>query len=124
MAAVPAARRYLEGQQDALDAFVLAEDPASFPLLLVVGFAVYGLLFGVLANLLFGIAIWRSGILPQGAAILWIGAAILGLVVLNPWYDLGGWVEALLVALDLGGSGWIAWSVWHHLPDRRWKRAG
>ncbi len=116
MAAVPAAERYLEGQQNILDAFVIAGDPADFPLLLVLGFAAYGLLFGVLGNLLFGVAIWRSGILPQGAVILWIGAAVLGLVVLNPWYDLGGWVEALLVALDLGGSGWIVWAVWHP-PD-------
>ena len=118
VAAIPAAGRYLEGHQNALGAFVLAEDPASFPLLLAIGFAVYGLLFGLLGNLFFGIAIWRSGTLPQGAAILWIGAAILGLVALSPWYDLGGWIEALLVTLDLGGSGWIAWSVWRRPPDR------
>jgi len=61
---------------------------------------------------LFGIAIWRSGTLPQGAAILWVGAAVLGVASLNPSVYLGAWIEALIVALDLGGSGWIAWSVW------------
>jgi hypothetical protein len=110
--AIPAAERYLEGQRDALAAFVLAADPANYPALLLVGFNVLFLLFFPLSNGLFGIAIWRSGTLPQGAAILWISAAILSVVVLNPWYYLGGWIDALLIALELGGSGWIAWSVW------------
>jgi hypothetical protein len=80
--------------------------------MLVVWALVTVLLFGVLNNLFFGIAIWRSGTLPQGAAILWVGAAVLGVASLNPSVYLGAWIAALIVALDLGGSGWIAWSIW------------
>ena len=115
--AIPAAERYLQGQQNALDAFVLAQDPGNYPLLTVIAFSILYLLLDILSNGLFGIAIWRSGTLPQGAAILWMAAAILSVVVLNPWYDLGEWVEALLVALDLVGSCWIAWSVWQYPLD-------
>ena len=48
----------------------------------------------------------------EGAAILWVGATVLGVASLNPSFFLGAWIEALVVALDLGGSGWIAYSVW------------
>jgi hypothetical protein len=115
--AIPAAERYLQGQQDALSAFVLAADPANYPPLPVVGFTVLNFLFSALGYGLFGVAIWRSGTLPQGAAILWIGAAVLSVAVLNPWYYLGVWIDTLLVALDLVGGGWIAWSVWQYPPD-------
>ena len=80
---------------------------------------VTGLLFQILSNLFFGIAIWRSGTLPRGAAILWVGATVLGLTALTPPLSLFGWIEALVVALDLGGSGWIAWSVWQQPLDRK-----
>jgi hypothetical protein len=76
-----------------------------------------GGLFPILSNLSFGIAIWRSGTLPQGAAILWIGASVLGLVS-GTTLHLFGWIEALVVALDLGGSGWIAYSVWRQPVTR------
>jgi len=111
ISAIPAAERYLGGQQDALESVLLASDPGNFPLLIVVSGGVLDGLFPILSNLFFGIAIWRSGTLPQGAAILWIGASVLGLVT-NTSLHLFGWIEALVVALDLGGSGWIAWSIW------------
>lgn len=119
ISAIPAAERYLEGQRDALEGVLLASDPGNFPLLVLVSGLVMGFLFSILGNLFFGIAIWRSGTLPQGAAILWIGASVLGVASLNPSVYLGGWIEALIVALDLGGSGWIAWSVWHHATDTK-----
>ena len=112
---IPAAERYLEGQQNILDGYVLAWDPGNFPLLVSVPFVVAAVLFLVLANICIGIAIWRSGTLPQGAAILWIAAAILSTVATIPGLGLGylGWaIDALLAALDLGGSGWVAWSIW------------
>jgi hypothetical protein len=112
ISAIPAAERYLGGQQDALEGVLLASDPGNFPLLIVVSGGVLDGLFPILSNLFFGVAIWRSGTLPQGAAILWVGASVLGVVSLTPPLSLFGWIEALIVALDLGGSGWIAWSVW------------
>ena len=87
-------------------------DPTDLPLMLVVWALVTVLLFSVLNNLFFGIALWRSRTLPQGAAILWVGAAVLGVASLNPSVYLGAWIAVLIVALDLGGSGWIAWSIW------------
>ncbi len=109
---IPAAQAYLEGQQGALDSVRLFADPTDLPLLLLLWTLITGFLFSILSNLFFGVAIWRSGTLPQGAAILWIGAAVLGVASLNPSVYLGVWIEALVIALDLGGSGWIAYSVW------------
>lgn len=112
LSSIPAAQAYLEGQQGALDAVLLSDDPANFPPLLLVWGLVTGWLFSLLSNLFFGVAIWRSKTLPQGAAILWVGAAVLGVASLNPSVYLGAWIEVLIVALDLGGSGWITYSVW------------
>jgi len=109
---IPAAQAYLEGQRDALDGYLLLDDFTALPPLLVLWALVTGFLFSILSNLFFGIAIWRSGTLPQGAAVLWVGAAVLGVVSLNPSTYLGAGIHALIVALDLGGSGWIAWSIW------------
>jgi hypothetical protein len=75
---------YLEGQQGSLDSVRMYADPTDLPLMLVVWALVTVLLFSVLNNLFFGIALWRSGTLPQGAAILWVGAAVLGVASLNP----------------------------------------
>ncbi len=105
ISAIPTAERYLGGQQDALEGILLASDPGNFSLLILVPGFVLGWLFPLLANVFFGVAIWRSGTLPQGAAILWVGASVLGVASLNPSVYLGGWIEALIVALDLGGSG-------------------
>ena len=107
---------YLGGQREALESVLLASDPGNFPLLIVVSGGVLGGLFPILSNLFFGIVIWRSGTLPQGAAILWVGLCP-GVSIAHPPVSLGGWIEALVVALDLGGSGWIAWSVWQRPAD-------
>jgi hypothetical protein len=108
--AIPAAERYLEGQ-DAMKSVLLGPGPGNIPLLIEV-LGTLGLLLSLLGPLFFGIAIWRSGTLPQGAAILWVGATVLTFVTILPAVALFGWIEALVVALDLGGSGWIAWSIW------------
>jgi len=44
---------------------------------------------------------------------------VLGVASLNPSVYLGAWIEALIVALDLGGSGWIAWSICWQRPTAR-----
>lgn len=116
VSAIPAAERYLEGQ-DAMKS-VLLGDLGNVPLLITV-WGVSGFLLYVLGSLFFGIAVWRSGTLPQGAAVLWVGATVLTVVTILPSVALFGWIQALVVALDLGGSGWIAWSVWQQTIDRK-----
>lgn len=113
--AIPAAERYLEGQ-DAMKS-VLLGDPGNVPLLITV-WSVSGFFLYLLGPLFFGIAVWRSGTLPQGAAVLWVGASVLTFVTILPSVALFGWIEALVVALDLGGSGWIAWSIWRRPTAR------
>ena len=116
VSAIPAAERYLEGQA-AMES-VLLGDIGNVPLLITV-WGVLGFLIYIINPLLWGIAVWRSGTLPQGAAVLWVGATVLTFVTINPSVALFGWIQALVVALDLGGSGWIAWSVWHQPLDRK-----
>ncbi|HYP19606.1 MAG TPA: hypothetical protein VEY08_05980 [Chloroflexia bacterium] len=116
VSAIPAAERYLEGQ-DAMKS-VLLGDLGNIPPLITVCSAL-GFLIYLLSGLLWGIAVWRSGTLPQGAAILLVGATVLTFVTINPSVALFGWIQALVVALDLGGSGWIAWSVWQQPLDRK-----
>lgn len=115
---IPAAQAYLEGQQGALNSVNFFAVFTDLPVLLVVWLLATGPLFDILVHLLFGVAIWRSGTLPQGVAILWIGSAVLALTFLIPYINLGAWIEALVTALDLGGSGWIAYSVWQQPADR------
>lgn len=57
--------------------------------------------------ILFGVAIWRSETLPQGAAILWIASA-----VLFPAAALGAWIEAFTYVPVTIASCWIVWTVW------------
>jgi uncharacterized protein DUF4386 len=88
--------------------------------------AVFGiaLLLAVVGNVVLGLAIWRSGVLPRWAGLIWIAAALvfyafgafLGMATTGaslPTQPVGG----LLMAVS---SGWIAWSVLrsHSAPDR------
>ena len=79
--------------------------------------AIFGiaLLLAVVGNVVLGLAIWRSGVLPRWAGLIWIAAALvfyafgafLGLATTGaslPTQPGGG----LLMAVS---SGWIAWSV-------------
>ena len=78
------------------------------------------LLLAVAGNLILGLAIWRSGVLPKWAGLLWIAAtlifylfgAFLGMATTGaslPTQPVGG----LLIATS---SGWIAWSVLRRRP--------
>lgn len=121
-ASILPAEAYLGGEQDALDGTPLLyseEDPANFPLLPLVWILITDILFPILGTLFWGLTIWRSRTLPKGAAILWLSAPILLLfVALSPSGYLGEWTEALTQALNLGGSGWIAWSIWQRPTAR------
>jgi len=60
----------------------------------------------VVGNILLAIAIWRSGILPQGSAILIAGSAVLfGANFLSVW------IAVLTYVLNTLGFGWIALSI-------------
>jgi hypothetical protein len=82
-------------------------------------FALTSLLFVVLVfvgNVLLGVAVWRSGVLPKWAGALWAAAAVL-------MYPFGLVYEATIgpastpptvlvgAALLVAGGGWMALSV-------------
>lgn len=97
-----AAQQYLEGQRAVLEEWYVAVD-WSF-VLRTFSFAV---LFPI-GLIVFGVLIWRSASLPQGAAILWIAHVLLFLGN-GP---LGWWVGAISFLLAIIAGGWISWTVW------------
>jgi hypothetical protein len=62
---------------------------------------------------LFGVAIWRSGVLPRWAGVL---VAVHTPLVSGPFPLVGSVAGALLA---LAGGGWIAFSVLRDPPGRR-----
>ncbi len=96
-----AARQYLQGQRAVLEEWLgLVDWSTLFLLVTNAGLFTVGLI-------LFGVAIWRSGTLPQGAAILWSAYVLISLA--TPL----SWVSSLLAfLLATVANGWIAWSVW------------
>jgi hypothetical protein len=80
------------------------------------------LLLAVAGNIILGLAIWRSGVLPRWAGVIWIAAAVI-------FYVLGAFLGmattgASLPTQPVGGlllavSGtWIAWTVIRRRPVR------
>jgi len=78
------------------------------------------LLLAVTGNTILGLAIWRSGVLPKWAGVIWIAAtvifyvlgALLGMATTGaslPTQPVG----AVLMAIS---SAWIAWTALHHRP--------
>jgi hypothetical protein len=59
----------------------------------------------------FGAAIWRSGLLPQGAALLAIAFPLLFSLTNALNVDLGAIPTVLLAIADF----WVAWSVWRYV---------
>jgi Domain of unknown function (DUF4386) len=109
----PIGAAYLAGNRDVM---TLAFSPV---LTLIVAVA---LLLVVAGNILLGLAIWRSGLLPKWAGVLWIAAtlifyvfgAFLGMATTGsslPTQPIGG----LLLAIS---SGWIAWTALRRRPAR------
>ena len=98
-------KAYLAGNQDVMQ----LEFPGS-----MTGAFLLGLLLAFLGNVLLGVAVWRSHVLPRWAGALWVAGAVvfyvLGVVLGQattgsslPTQTAG----ALLMAV---GGGWIAWS--------------
>lgn len=91
----------LEGQR----AFL--EQRYGSPIWLDIFLIVANIFIFFLGYILFGVAIWRSQTLPQGAAILWIAS-----LVLFPAAALGAWIEAFTYVPEIIASGWISWTIW------------
>lgn len=110
--AIPAiGKAYLGGYQDVMH----LEFPGS-----MTGAFLLGLLLALLGNILLGIAVWRSHVLPRWAGALWAAGAVLfyvlgvvlGLATTGaslPTQTAG----ALLMAV---AGGWIAWSGSRRAP--------
>lgn len=100
-----AAEEYLQGQRAVLDAWYDLFDWTSiFSLIL------NPVLFSI-GLILFGVAIWRSRTLPQGAAILWVASILFVNAAALTW-----WAEVITFLSVAIAGGWIAWTVWRQ-PD-------
>lgn len=96
-----AGRLYLEGQQAFLE-----ESVNLFNWSIIFLIITNALLFTV-GLLLFGVAIWRSDTLPQGAAILWVAATVLASTL-----AVAGVCAVIDYVLFTIANAWIAWTVW------------
>ncbi len=92
---------YLEGQRAPLEELTNVSNWTN-----IFDVVVNRLLF-LIGQILFGVAIWRSNTLPQGAAIVWTAAA-----VSFPVNVLGVWAEGLGYVLFTVAAAWIAWTIW------------
>ncbi len=96
-----AAGQYLEGQQAVFEEwFDLFEWTSVFSLVLSPGLFSIGLI-------LFGVAIWHSQTLPQGAAILWFASILFINAAALTW-----WAEVITFLSVAIAGGWIASVVW------------
>jgi len=96
-----AARQYLQGQRAVLEEWLgLVDWSTLFLLVTNVGLFTVGLI-------LFGVAIWRSGTLPQGAAILWSASILFVNAAALTW-----WAEVIAFLSVAIAGGWIASVVW------------
>jgi hypothetical protein len=104
-------RAYLTGMEDAMRVDVGADFIVIFMLVIALSF---------IGNVLLGIAIWRSGILPKWAGAIWMAWAVMFYVagVLSgflftssslPTQPIG----SLLMAIS---GGWIVWSALRRPP--------
>jgi hypothetical protein len=105
--AIPAlSRSYLNGQVESIRIldYIFA---GPFGTILTLTFLLYSAGF-----ILFGVAIWRSGVLPRWAGVL---VAVHAPLISGPFSVVGLVVGALLAAV---GGGWIALSIWRSPPAR------
>jgi hypothetical protein len=110
-------RAYLSGIEEAMQINPGPDFSAIFLLSVVLAF---------IGNVLLGIAIWRSRILPKWAGAIWIAWAVLFYVagVLYGLLFVGSSpptqpVGALLMAIS---GGWIVWSVFRQPPPATLKK--
>ncbi len=97
-------RRYLEGHPDAFAVYgeVAKEDALPGLYTLTHGWS------GYVSFASFGVGIWRSGLLPQSAAILLAAFAVLTPVA----YSVDAGLGFLGYLLMLIAAAWVAWAVW------------
>ncbi len=97
---------YERGQQSAIEVFIIGFSTSS----LALSIYALGALLYVIGSILFGLAVWRSGVLPRWSAIPYVAQA--PLLPLDPLFG-----ATLLGALLLFvGGGWIALSVLRRPP--------
>ncbi len=106
--AIPAlSRSFLEGNQESI---IISDYIFEGPFRIVVTLA---LLLYLAGFILWGVAIWRSGVLPKWAGVL--VAAHAPLLIFGPVSVVGPLVGALLA---LVGGGWVALSVLRSSPTQ------
>jgi hypothetical protein len=101
-------RRYLEGERGAFDQYVWGSEARFFDHATL--FATRWL--GIVGFTLFGVGIWRSGVLPQGMVVLLVAYAVLTPVALAISPDVA-FVSDVLLAI---AGAWAAWAVWRWPP--------
>jgi hypothetical protein len=94
-------RAYLAGQQSIVE---VNQDIIGLPL--IVTALLGGLLYSI-GNILFGIAIWRSNVLPRWAGVLY---APTGLLISILGLSIGA-SQTLGSLLIIASGAWISWSV-------------
>jgi hypothetical protein len=98
-------KAYLAGNRDVMQ----LEFPGS-----MTGAFLLGLLLAFVGNVLLGLAVWRSGVLPRWAGALWVAGAVLFFllgVVLGQATTGSSLPTQTAGALLMAGAGaWIAWA--------------
>lgn len=102
-----AAEQYLQGQRAVLEEWYDLFNWSTIFLLIL-----NPILFAI-GLVLFGVAIWRSRTLPQGAAILWWA-----LILFINGTALTWWAGVFAYASLTVAGGWIAWTVWRQPSDK------
>jgi hypothetical protein len=99
-------RAYLAGNTDVME--IQLDGVMSVTRLLAIALTFVG-------NVLFGIAIWRSGTLPKWAGVIWIASAVvfymLGVVYGIAFTGNSPPTQPMGAALIVISGGWIAWSA-------------
>ena len=81
------------------------------------------ILLPFIGHVLLGVAVWRSGVLPEWSGALWIAAQVF-MYVLGLAYAIVVGVQSTPPTVPIGsllavaGGGWMAWSVLRQ-EDRR-----
>jgi hypothetical protein len=90
--------------------------PTIFANTLQAATVVVSILLGFVGNVLLGVAVWRSGILPKWAGAIWAFAPVL-MYIFGLVYAMTIGAQATPPTVPAGavllviGGGWIAWSV-------------
>lgn len=104
-------KAYLAGNEEVMQLEFPASMTAAF---------LTGLLLAFLGNILLGVAVWRSHMLPRWAGALWAAGAVvfylLGVVLGQATTGSSLPTQAAGALLMAAAGGWIAWSGPRHAP--------